>query len=174
MNRIYPARLMLLCFMLITTTSAPFHRASPASQRRTAEARQRLAPPDVVTCDRNNLTVYSGRVTAYSRTRTRTALTVATDWDTTERVTLRHVRGRKPSAQFLYEGRRFTPADWSRIESASGKLRAGVRANVWVCTGARNPVVDWQAAAEPAPPASSSGARRDAPRGFTLESSATQ
>lgn len=156
MNCIRFARLMLLCFMLIATTSAPFQVASSTSQRRTADARQRLAPPESITCDRNALTVYSGRVTAYSRTRTRTTLTVATDWDTTERVTLRHLRGRKPSREFLYEGRRFTAADWSRIESTTGKLRAGVRANVWVCDDSRsNPIVDWQGAAEPAPPATS-------------------
>jgi hypothetical protein len=130
-------------------------------------ARQRSAPPDIVTCERNNLTVYSGRVTSYSRTRARTALTVATDWDTTERVVIRHERGRKPSAQFLYAGRRFTPADWARIESAPGKLRAGVRASVWVCADKQNTIVDWQAAAESS--ASSNAGRRDAARSFTLE-----
>jgi len=167
MNRNYFTRLMLLGFMLIAGSSAPFKAASSVSQRRTMNARQRLAPPESVTCERNELTVYSGRVTSYSRTRARTALTIATDWDTTERIVIRHLRGKKPSAQFLYEGRRFTPADWSRIESALGKLRASVRANVWVCAGDRAPIVDWQAGGGII--RNTTADRRDAAHGFTLE-----
>lgn len=143
MNRIRAACLMLTCLTFIAATNAM------------TNAPQRLAPPASVTCDRNELTVYSGRITAYSRTPTRTTLIIATDWDTTERIVIRYPRGKTPPAQFLYEGRRFTFADWSRIERLPRKLRAGVRANIWVCGDARNPIVDWQGAAEPIPPASS-------------------
>lgn len=102
----------------------------------------RLAPPAGVTCDRNNLTVYAGRVTKYSRKRGKTSITVATDWDTTETVVLRHT-GDDPSRDYLVLGTPFTPNDWNRIESKKGVLHPGMRANVWVCTGGRT-TVDWQ------------------------------
>lgn len=130
--------------------------AADAQQRRVASSQRegaRLAPPALVTCDSNDLTVYSGRVTAYRRTPARTTLTVATDWETVERVVIRRTDKRSPQDFFLIEGRPFTAADWRRIERRSGVLRRGVRANVWVCADGRNPVVDWQGAAEPPPPA---------------------
>lgn len=102
----------------------------------------RLAPPAAVTCDRNRLTVYSGRVTKYSRKAERTVLTIATDWDTTETVSLRG----DPSSAYLIQGTPFTAKDWNRIESKKGVLHPGMRANAWVCTGGRT-VVDWQPAA---------------------------
>lgn len=103
----------------------------------------RLAPPASVNCDRNKLTVYSGRVTKYSRKRGKTTITIATDWDTTETVTLRHAGSDDPSRDYVVLGTPFTPSDWNRIESKKGVLHPGLRANAWVCTGGRT-IIDWQ------------------------------
>jgi len=101
----------------------------------------RLAPPAAVTCDRNKLTVYSGKVTKYARKRDRTVITIATDWDTTETVTIR-----EPLRDYLVVGTPFTGRDWSRIESKKGVLRPGMRVNAWVCQNGRT-IIDWQPAA---------------------------
>lgn len=105
----------------------------------------RLAPPAAVACDRNKLTVYSGKITKYSRRKGRTTITIATDWDTTETVTLRH-KGDDPSRDYVVLGTPFTPSDWNRVESKKGVLHPGLRANAWVCSGGRT-VIDWQPAA---------------------------
>ena len=156
MNRKWINRLVFAFFLFAAFVASSL--TTDAQQRRTAppqrgDARQRLAPPDLVTCERNDLTVYSGRITSYRRTPASIKLTIATDWETTERVAVRRMGGRSPQDFFLIEGRNFTAADWQRIERRPGVLRAGVRANVWVCADNRNPVVDWQSAAEPPPPA---------------------
>lgn len=91
----------------------------------------RIRPPDAVTCDRNELTLYSGRVTAFTRTKSKMTITVATDWDTTEKVNSK-------SARYLVNTEPLRAADWKRV----GK---GTRANVWVCRQAGiAPVIDWR------------------------------
>lgn len=93
--------------------------------------------------------MYSGQLTGYRRAQHRTELVFHTDWDTDETVHLEHPGSDDPSGAFRIEGRPFEASDWSRIESAPGMLRAGVRATAWVCEdGITPPVIDWQ----PAPP----------------------
>lgn len=100
----------------------------------------RLAPPAAVTCDRNKLTVYAGTITKYSRKKAKTTITIATDWDTTETVT---ISGSDPARRYLVLGTPFTTKDWNRIESKKGVLHRGMRVNAWVCQGGPT-VVDWQ------------------------------
>ncbi|HEV7923609.1 MAG TPA: rhodanese-like domain-containing protein [Thermoanaerobaculia bacterium] len=90
----------------------------------------RLRPPAGVTCDRNQLTLYSGRVTRFTRTRSKTTITIATDWDTTETAV-------SPAPRYLLDGEPMRSSDWKRV----GK---GKRANVWVC-GEKGvaTVIDW-------------------------------
>ena len=114
--------------------------AFPATQRGAA----RVRPPDAVTCPRDDVTLYAGKVTNLDRQRTATSLTIATDWNTTERVTIKHPEAADASAWFLMKGKAFAKGDWALIETG-GKLRPGVRAAVWVCRDGRNPVVDWEA-----------------------------
>ena len=103
-------------------------------------ARQRA--PELFACDRNNLTAYTGMVRAYRRETGATSLTIRTDYDTTEEVSLKHPGTDDPSRFFRMLGEPFTPADWSRIESRKGVLRDGTRASAWVCTDGRV-MVDW-------------------------------
>lgn len=94
----------------------------------------RLAPPEAVGCDRNELTSYTGKVTRYRRDGWKVTITIATTADTIERVTAR---------RHLIEGQPFTAADWIRIERRKGVLRKDMSAIAWVCTGGET-VVDWR------------------------------
>jgi hypothetical protein len=118
--------------MLLTFCISPVVQGGPG----------RLRPPEGVTCPRNDLTVYAGRVTSLERQKGATSLTIATDAQTTERITIRHPESADPDASFLLKGKPFTKADWDTI-APKGTLREGVRANAWVCRDGRNPMVDW-------------------------------
>lgn len=108
-----------------------------------APAAGRLAPPAAVTCDRNQLTSYAGRVTAYARSEGRTTLTIATDAGTVENVVLEHSGSDDPSAAFLLHGAAFGRDDWKRIEKSRGLLHESMRAIAWVCTNG-NTIIDWR------------------------------
>jgi hypothetical protein len=103
---------------------------------------ERLRPPAQLTCARNQLTSYTGRVVSFSRAAGRSTLRIRTDWDTTERVIVQHPGTRDPSPRFLIGGEPFTSGDWMHIEDARGHLRQGLRATAWVCTDG-NVLVDW-------------------------------
>lgn len=107
-----------------------------------AQRATRQRAPDTFACDRNTLTAYTGVVTNYQRRVGETTLQIRTDFDTTEQVTLRHPGTDDPSAHFRMLGEPFTAADWNRIESQKGVLRAGTRAAAWVCNDGRV-MVDW-------------------------------
>lgn len=111
-----------------------------------AQPQGRLMPPPNLRCDRNDLTSYDGRVIAYRRRKGGTFLRIRTNHDTTEEVTIRHPATDDPSQFYLLEGGPFTKSDWRRIEKRGKVLKAGMRANVWVCRGNATiqPVVDWR------------------------------
>jgi len=106
----------------------------------------RILPPTQLQCARNDLTSYDGRVLIYRRRKGNTFVRMRTNFDTTENVTIRHLRTNDPSQFYLINGEAFTRNDWRRIERRAGVLRHGMRANVWVCRGnpSIQPVVDWQ------------------------------
>ena len=112
--------------VLLTASIAPLVQGEPG----------RIRPPASVTCPRNDLTVYTGRVTKMERQKTETSFTIATDWKTTERVTVRHPDSADPDASFLFKGKPFGKADWDVI-APKGTLRDGIRANAWVCRDGR-------------------------------------
>lgn len=110
------------------------------------EPRGRIMPPSGLKCDRNDLTVYDGKVLTYRRRKGSTLLRIRTNFDTTEAVTIRHPGTDDPSEFYLLNAEPFTRSDWRRIEKRKKFLKAGMRANVWVCRGnpAIQPVVDWR------------------------------
>lgn len=112
-----------------------------------APAAGRLAPPSAVKCDRNQLTSYAGRVTAYARSEGRTTLTIATDDGTVETVIVAHPGSDDPSTAFLLEGAAFGQDGWKRIEQSRGVLHPSMRAIAWVCTGGET-IIDWRPAAQ--------------------------
>lgn len=123
--------------------------AAPVVTTAVTIAQGRLRPPAFVTCDRNELTSFTGKVVSLTRQADATTLRMDTDERTLERFTVRHP-GADPSAWFFVGGKPFTPADWAAL-LPGGTLRAGARATVWVCAGQPNPMVDW-APAEPSRP----------------------
>ena len=109
----------------------------------------RVMAPAQVSCDRNQLTSYFGHVVAYRRSAKQTWLRIATDYGTTEEVTVAHASAADAISHFLLRGAPFTPKDWAKIESKPGILRKGTRATAWVCgDGKTAPLIDWNAAAE--------------------------
>jgi hypothetical protein len=110
------------------------------------QERGRLMPPSSLKCDRNDLTLYDGKVLNYRRSRGRTYLRIRTSFDTIEAVTIRHSGTDDPSQFFLLNAEPFAKSDWQLIEKSKGVLKPGMRANVWVCRGnpAIQPVVDWR------------------------------
>lgn len=121
--------------------SAPALAQTPESLVREG----RMIPPARLTCPRDQLTSYTGQAIGFTREPGVTAITLHTDWDTTETVLIRHPGTDDPSARFLIGGRPFSQDDWALIEAAHGKLRDGLRATAWVCGDGVTPVlVDWQ------------------------------
>ena len=109
-----------------------------------ARTTDRLAPPAAVTCPRNNLTSFTGRVTRWTRAPGETQMTIETDWDTSETVTLKHPGSDGASQWFLLNANAFQSSDWAQIEERKGQLKIGMRATAWVCDDGRQPIVDWQ------------------------------
>lgn len=128
--------LAVVGLLSLSTLSEP-QRARPAPDS------SRQQPPKGFACARNDLTVYTGVVLSYRRELGRTMLSIRTDWDTTEQVTLRHAGTDDPSTFFRLLGKPFTATDWPRIERSKGVLRPAVRAAAWVCTSGMV-LVEWE------------------------------
>jgi len=109
-------------------------------------AQGRLRPPPFVTCDRNQLTSFTGRVVSLSRDAGATRLVMDTDEATRERLTIRHPKG-DAAAWFYRAGQPFAEQDWA-VLLPGGRLRSDARATAWVCATETNPKIDW---ALPAP-----------------------
>ncbi len=105
---------------------------------------QRLKPPPGISCPRDHLTVYSGRVLRYRRAPDKLVLRIRTDWGTDERVTLKPRPKTLLQDYLLLGGKPFAESDWKNIESAPGRLRPRMRVAAWVCDDGRPPVIDWQ------------------------------
>lgn len=133
-----------LCSVVLCMVSAAAQRRASPDQNVARGGQRRVAPPAAVKCPLDNLTVYEGRITSYRRNAASTFIRIRTDYDTTETVTLMHRGERSPLRWFLLRAEPFKPGDWRLIESRNGRLRLNMRANIWVCTDGRNPVVDWQ------------------------------
>ncbi len=103
----------------------------------------RIAPPAAVSCNRNDLSLYAGKVASYSRSRGKTVIVIDTTSDTREKVTLRHPGSDDPSRFFLIHGTPFTERDWNRIEARRGKLRPDVTVFAWICDNGAT-VIDWR------------------------------
>ncbi len=108
------------------------------------EFAQRIAPPSPLTCDRNHLTSFTGRVVRYRRQNGRIQLQVRTDEATTEDFSLRFDESEDGSKHFLMRGEAFKPSDWTLVEASRTRLRPKIRAIVWVCDDGSAPVIDWR------------------------------
>ena len=146
--------LFFICGLIVATAvQAQSSRRRSATQDAGRASGQggRVRPPAAVTCDRNNLTVYAGKVLSYTRRTDRIVLRIYTDSDTNETVTLRYTRGSSPVRWFLLNGEAFGRDDWSKIEASKGRLNPSMRVSAWVCADGRKPILDWQPQAEDMP-----------------------
>ena len=104
----------------------------------------RIRPPDLIKCDLNHVTSFTGTVLSYRRSASRLFLRVRTDEETTESFTLKFARGVDATKSFLLHGEEFKRSDWSLIERSRYRLRPRMRATVWVCDDKSNPTIDWR------------------------------
>ena len=104
-------------------------------------AQGRLRPPAFVTCDRNQLTSFTGRVVSLSRDADATRLVMDTDEATREQITVSHPKG-DATPWFYRTGQPFTQQDWA-VLLPGGRLRSDARATAWVCATEANPRIDW-------------------------------
>jgi hypothetical protein len=133
-------RLAELLVLGLATLAACGARASEPPGR----PLQRLRPPASLTCSRDHLTSFQGRILDYKRGKQDLALRVRTDEATTESFSVKWNASEKAEMWFLLRGEEFTPGDWKLIESAPGKLLDGMRVIVWVCDDGSKPVFDWR------------------------------
>ncbi|MFP5247911.1 MAG: rhodanese-like domain-containing protein, partial [Thermoanaerobaculia bacterium] len=109
------------------TEGAPSEDEAPATPAPAASGR--VAPPDAVKCDRNQLTMYSGRVKTFERKADTVTIAIDTTAGTTETVT---------ASAFLMNGQPFTAEDWKQVGEGKDVV-------AWVCTGGPA-VLDWRRA----------------------------
>ena len=114
--------------------------AAPASSQRGG----RLRPPEAVTCPRDKLTAYSGKVSAYARNADGIRITVDTDWDTVEEVRVNLKPGEDLRAHFLLRGEPYGQRSLGEIEETPGRLKADMGVTAWVCEGGPQPLIDWR------------------------------
>lgn len=120
-----------------------FDQEQPANAVGRAAGAGRLRPPAAVSCDRNELTSFAGKVTHYRRVKDKTTLVIETSADTTEQLTIRHSGTDDPSKFYLIHGTPFSTGDWSRVERSKGVLRVDMSAVAWVCTNGTT-IIDWR------------------------------
>ena len=134
--------------MKLVLLMIPFLVASHAVLSERGNQRStRTRPPESIGCSRDELTVYTGRVTSYRRRPDRLTIVIHTDADTTERVVVRLPKGNELARAFRLRGQPFGAKDWEQIESSPGRARAGLRAAAWVCENG-SVLVDWDAPRE--------------------------
>ena len=133
-----PFAITLLAMLTLSCTAA---QAQDSSGRRAG----RLSPPDTITCDRNQLTSYTGEVTGYRREEHASWLEISTDEGTIEQVSIDHDEAADATAHYLLWSDPFPSMDWDAIETTPGKLIQNMRATAWICQdGTAAPVVDWK------------------------------
>lgn len=144
-----PLRLLLLatCLSVSLMAISVVSGRTPQEGERGARA-GRLRPPTGLSCDRNHMTSFTGRITGYSRTQRRIFIRVSTDEQTTEEFTIPLGRGEDASKKFLFQGEAFKGVDWKKIEKGRGRLKPGMRAIIWACRDEaddiRAELIDWR------------------------------
>lgn len=115
----------------------------------TTEAREpiRHAPPEASLCERNQLTSYSGVLSAYRVGPPGLQVEIATGWGSVETVVLPLADPVQPEAAFLLHSKPFGISDWSAIESKPGNRtpRPEIGLIAWVCLDNETAtLIDWR------------------------------
>lgn len=139
-NKIYAG---CITAVLLASLALPAF-AGQAERGRTAQ-QQRISPPVSLACDRNQLTSFNGEVTNYRRDAKSISITIHTDWNTFESLTIGYSSPAGSLKNLMLNGRVFTIDDWPEIETKTGVLQDGMHAIAWVCIGDEDlSVIDWR------------------------------
>ena len=104
----------------------------------------RLRVPAYLTCDRNEVTSWTGEVTSYMRKGGRLQLQVLTDAETLEHLLLKTESKNNLQRQFYLDNTRFIKEQWNWLEDESGELNEPRFATVWLCLDEKTlPVINW-------------------------------
>jgi len=125
---------------------SPAQNQATTSQNKTAPTPQRdgkVAIPEIEGCSRDQTTFYKGKVLAFNRTDQSVAITVRTEWETTEKLTQDN---RDNSIAFQLKGQPLKDDDRKRIETLLARNPEQVQVTVWTCNpGSKEQIkiIDW-------------------------------
>ena len=111
----------------------------------------RIAPPEILQCDRNKLTSYQGKVSAFEfRGASALELTIETDWGSEESFAVEAECPAALAARMLRDGQLLTADEWDGLQSGAAELSPDTYAIAWVCEDGVTPtVIDWRQAPTP-------------------------
>jgi hypothetical protein len=148
---------VLACSLLILSCSHELSQSQAEAVRRRAESQpttpqnktaapqkdSRVAIPEIKGCSRDQVTFYKGKVLAFNRTAKSVAITVRTEWETTEELVQDNSDN---SIEFQLKGLSLKEDDRKRIESLLADNPEQVQVTVWTCNpGGKEQIkiIDW-------------------------------
>ena len=139
----------LICLLPFTACSKPAPRARIEQQAKTGASpnspqNDRTAIPEIKGCTRDQTSFYRGKVARFRRTSKAIAITIRTDWDTTEEL----AQSTKTNpVEYRLQNHPISASEFKQIESRLKDHSAAVRATVWVCqvnTSQTVKIIDWE------------------------------
>ncbi|MGS2719611.1 hypothetical protein [Paraglaciecola aestuariivivens] len=110
---------------------------------------ERLLVPDYVSCERNHLTSWVGFVSKFKLTENKLEISIATNEQTLEQLTLEFSSEAELLTHFYLNGEKFSPSDWQSITTSDKQLIAKTRAVVWICLDdSKPPVINWRSSSQ--------------------------
>ena len=134
-------------FLIPVQLSLVLALLAPVEQVESQRSHQRSMPPEILECDRNDLTSYNGALMAYTPHNDFTLIEIATEWDTIEAVRVPHSAEHKIEAAFTIHGEAFKPEHWAELGALDDNRlpTKGTQLIAWVCLdGETPPIIDWR------------------------------
>ena len=124
---------LLLVLVLLTLGCSPGVEAQ----------RARLMPPAALSCDRDHLTSFEGRLERLELGDAYHRAVLRTDWDSMETFEL-PFEGDEPC--YLLDGQVMAPGTWRELLPDPEHPPAGLRVIAWVCEAPATVTLDWRPA----------------------------
>lgn len=106
---------------------------------------QRLMVPSYFECQRNLVTSWTGEIVKYQRLSDTINLTIFTDADTVENISITFKNLEQLQEQFYLNNKAFEGTNWQKIESSPAQLHNKMRATIWLCECPTvKPLINWQ------------------------------
>jgi hypothetical protein len=122
---------------------SPAQNQSPNQTAATPQRPGKIAIPEIKGCSRDQVTFYKGKVLAFNRSDKSIAITVRTEWETTEKLVQDNSDN---SIEFQLKGAPLKDEDRKRIESLLADDPEQVQVTVWTCRpGGKDQIkiIDW-------------------------------